>query len=126
MVKGRQKLIQMLRPLLRLLLMLNQMLIQASPDAHPPIPPPDSVHKTPVQVKPPVCHYVPVKHCENVPTHSPRRVAQTVCAIHVDVTAIEDCNEVLTTNCHQTTQTVTHTSNIVGHDTRVGVHVQLL
>ena len=52
MVKGRQKLIQMLRPLLRLLLMLNQMLIQASPDAHPPIPPPDSVHKTPVQVKP--------------------------------------------------------------------------
>ena len=60
----------MLRPLLRLLLMLNRMLIQASPDAHPPIPPPDSVHKTPVQVKPPVCHYVPVKHCENVPTHS--------------------------------------------------------
>ena len=105
--------------------MLNQMLIQASPDAHPPIPPPDSVHKTPVQVKPQSAMMF-LSNTENVPTHSPRQVAQTVCAIHVDVTAIEDCNEVLTTNCHQTTQTATHTSNIVGHDTRVGAHARLL
>merc|ERR1712172_416763 len=52
--------------------------------------------------------------------HTPRRVARTVCAEHVDVTTIEDCQEVITTKCHQVSQSVAHASNVVGHDTRVG------
>ena len=49
-----------------------------------------------------------------------RRVARTVCSEHVDVTTIEDCEEVITTKCHQVSQSVAHASNVVGHDTRVG------
>ena len=43
-----------------------------------------------------------------------RRVARTVCAEHVDVTTIEDCEEVITTQCSQTQQSVAHASNVVG------------
>ena len=43
-----------------------------------------------------------------------------MCAEHVDVTTIEDCQEVITTKCHQVSQSVAHASNVVGHDTRVG------
>jgi len=78
------------------------------------------VHETPLQISEPVCHSVPVKKCDNVPTHVPRRVARTVCAVHTDITTIEDCEEVITTKCSQTQQSVAHASNVVGHDTRVG------
>jgi len=84
-----------------------------------PAPAPQ-VHETPLEISEPVCHSVPVKQCKNVPTHVPRRVARTVCATHVDVTTIEDCEEVITTKCSQTQQSVAHASNVVGHDTRVG------
>merc|ERR1711874_802416 len=96
-------------------------LAEAAPDAaaHPP-PPPPLIQEGPTDVSPPLCHSVPVKHCHNVPTHTPRRVARTICAVHVDITTIEDCEEVITTNCHQTSQTVAHAANVVGHDTRVG------
>ena len=43
-----------------------------------------------------------------------RRVARTVCAVHVDVTTIEDCEEVITTQCSQTQQSVAHASSVVG------------
>jgi len=95
----------------------------ADADAHPPHPfhpPPVEVIESPPQVSHPQCHSVPVKHCENIPTHTPRRVARTICAVHVDITTIEDCEEVITTKCHQTSQSVAHASNVVGHDTRVG------
>ena len=49
-----------------------------------------------------------------------RQVERTVCAVHVDVTTIEDCEEVITTKCSQTQQSLAHASNVVGHDTRVG------
>merc|ERR1712025_1424440 len=98
----------------------------ANPDADPgyhgppPPGPPPLVQEGPAEVSPPLCNSVPVKHCHNVPTHTPRRVARTICAVHVDITTIEDCEEVITTKCHQTSQTVAHASNVVGHDTRVG------
>jgi len=98
----------------------------ANPDADPhyhgppPPGPPPLVQEGPAEVSPPICNSVPVKHCHNVPTHTPRRVARTICAVHVDITTIEDCEEVITTKCHQTSQTVAHASNVVGHDTRVG------
>lgn len=83
-------------------------------------PGPAEIQETPAQVSQPVCHSVPVKQCEKIPTHTPRRVGRTVCAEHVDVTTIEDCQEVITTKCHQVSQSVAHASNVVGHDTRVG------
>ena len=43
-----------------------------------------------------------------------------MCAVHTDITTIEDCEEVITTKCSQTQQSVAHASNVVGHDTRVG------
>ena len=43
-----------------------------------------------------------------------RRVARTVCAVHTDITTIEDCEEVITTKCSQTQQSVAHASNVVG------------
>ena len=51
--------------------------------------------------------------------HTPRRIAKTVCATHVDVTTIEDCKEVITTECSQTSQKVATHSHVVGHDTKV-------
>lgn len=93
----------------------------ADAEAHPPHPlHPAEVHESPAHISHPLCNSVPVKHCENIPTHTPRRVAHTVCAVHVDITTIEDCQEIITTKCSQTSQAVAHASNVVGHDTRVG------
>lgn len=74
----------------------------------------------PKAVSAPVCNSVPVKQCKEVPVHTPRKVAKTVCATHVDVTTVEDCKEVITTQCSQTSQKVAHHSAVVGHDTKVG------
>merc|ERR1711973_633043 len=51
----------------------------------------------------PVCTSVPQKMCKNVA---------------IDI--IEDCKEVITTHCEQTSQKVAHHSSVVGHDSRVG------
>merc|ERR1712212_1174090 len=71
-------------------------------------------------VSAPVCNSVPVKQCKDVPVSTPRKVAKTVGATHVDVTTIEDCKEVITTQCSQTSQKVATHSAVVGHDTKVG------
>merc|ERR1712179_824149 len=76
-------------------------------------------HAAPV-VSAPVCNSVPVKQCKEVPVSTPRKVAKTVCATHVDVTTIEDCKEIITTQCSQTSQKVATHSAVVGHDTKVG------
>ena len=54
-------------------------------------------------------------------------MARTVCAVHVDVTTIEDCEEVITTQCSQTQQSVAHASSVVGtsHVTLYTCHVTL-
>ena len=72
----------------------------------------------PLAVSAPVCNSVPVKQCKNIPVHTPRRIAKTVCATHVDVTTIKDCKEVITTQCSQTSQKVATHSYVVGHDTK--------
>merc|ERR1711874_478981 len=57
-------------------------------------------------VSAPVCNSVPVKQCKDVPVSTPRKVAKTVCATHVDITTIGDCKEIITTQCSQTSQKV--------------------
>ena len=44
-----------------------------------PAPAP-AVHETPLEISEPVCHSVPVKKCENVPTHVPRFTHTTISA----------------------------------------------
>merc|ERR1712106_611986 len=68
----------------------------------------------------PLCTSVPQKMCKQVPIETPRKVKKTLCKTVVDVTTIEDCKEVITTHCEQTSQKVAHHSAVVGHDTRVG------
>merc|ERR1712134_248731 len=88
-------------------------------DADPEPDPGYGYASSPV-VSAPVCNSVPVKQCNDVPVSTPRKVAKTVCATHVDVTTIEDCKEVITTQCSQTSQKVATHSAVVGHDTKVG------
>jgi len=68
----------------------------------------------------PICHSVPQKMCNKVPVNNSRKVKKTVCKTVVDIDIIEDCKEVITTHCEQTSQKVAHHSAVVGHDTRVG------
>jgi len=92
MAKGREKVIQMLRPFRRLLNILNQMLIQR------PLPMDILLFLFLIQSMRLLYKSSPqlamMFLSNTVFLHiSPRRVAQTVCAVHVDVTAIEDCKE---------------------------------
>merc|ERR1711973_1063148 len=68
----------------------------------------------------PVCTSVPQKMCKNVPIETPRKVKKTLCKTVVDIDIIEDCKEVITTHCEQTSKKVAHHSSVVGHDSRVG------
>merc|ERR1712002_424888 len=68
----------------------------------------------------PVCTSVPQKMCKKVPIETPRKIKKTLCKTVVDIDIIEDCKEVITTVCEQTSQRVAHHSAVVGHDTRVG------
>jgi len=68
----------------------------------------------------PICTSVPQKMCKKVPIDTPRKVKKTLCKTVVDIDIIEDCKEVITTHCEQTSQKVAHHSAVVGHDTRVG------
>merc|ERR1712183_73927 len=68
----------------------------------------------------PVCTSVPQKMCKNVPIDTPRKVKKTLCKTVVDIDIIDDCKEVITTHCEQTSQKVAHHSSVVGHDSRVG------
>merc|ERR1712128_386283 len=74
----------------------------------------------PVATSPPVCNSVPVKQCTNTPVSVPRRIAKTLCKTVTEVTTVEDCKEVITTHCTQTSQQVAVSSNVVGQDTVVG------
>merc|ERR1712098_759690 len=65
---------------------------------------------------------VPVflKRCARKCLDTPRKVKKTLCKTVVDIDIIEDCKEVITTHCEQTSQKVAHHSSVVGHDSRVG------
>ena len=55
-----------------------------------------------------------MKKCNKVPVSTSRKVPKTVCKTVVDITTIEDCEEVIITKCSQTQQSVAHASNVVG------------
>lgn len=67
----------------------------------------------------PVCTLTPVKECKPRTVENPRQVCQTVIDIHEDTVVTENCEEVVTTQCTQTSQTVAHASAIVDKSTRL-------
>jgi len=87
---------------------------EASPDAdaHGYTPGPSVAHE-------PVCASHPVRTCNKVPEQRPRQVSRVVCKQVVDVTTIEDCQDVITTQCQQVYKKVAHSSSVVGQDTRL-------
>merc|ERR1712106_1312833 len=69
---------------------------------------------------PPICSSVPVRTCNKVPVSTPRKVAKTVCKEIGDVQIIQDCTETVSTTCTQQSTQQSHSSAVVGADTRVG------
>merc|ERR1711874_835749 len=66
----------------------------------------------------PVATSAPV--CSRVPVHTPRKIARTVCKEVVDIQIIQDCTETISTTCTQQSVQQSHSSAVVGADTRVG------
>ena len=70
----------------------------------------------------PRCHNNVQKQCHKVPQQHSRKVARPVCKTIVDTTYIEQCQDIVTQHCQQTSQQVHHSSAVVGHDTQVISH----
>jgi|ERR1712059_194536 len=61
----------------------------------------------------PECTLTPVKECVPRQVENPRKVCQTVVDVHEDTVVREDCEEVITTTCTQTSQTAQQSSAVV-------------
>merc|ERR1712013_321353 len=58
--------------------------------------------------------------CNSVPVRTPRKIAKTVCKEVVDIKIIKDCTDTVSTTCTQQSVQQSHSSAVVGADTRVG------
>merc|ERR1712126_73098 len=65
----------------------------------------------------PVCTHTPVKECTPRQVKKPRKVCQTVFDLYEDTVVTENCEEVVTTECTQISQTSTQSSQIVDKST---------
>merc|ERR1711887_316386 len=75
---------------------------------------------SPVSASAPVCRSVPVRTCNKVPVNRPRKVAKTVCKTVTDIKVIKDCTDTVSTTCTQQSVQQSHSSAVVGSDSRVG------
>merc|ERR1712105_558513 len=78
------------------------------------------VYASPVATSAPLCNSVPVRTCNKVPVSTPRKIAKTVCKEVVDIKIIKDCTDTVSTTCTQQSVQQSHSSAVVGADTRVG------
>merc|ERR1739838_955013 len=62
----------------------------------------------------------PFRTCENFPFSTPTKIAKTVCKEFVDIKIIKDCTDTVSTTCTQQSVQQSHSSAVVGADTRVG------
>ena len=69
-------------------------------------------------VGPHKCKDITQQVCTKIPHHN----AKDVCEVIVDVTYIEECEDVISTHCHEDYTEVHHESHVVGHDTHVVGH----
>merc|ERR1712126_767018 len=65
----------------------------------------------------PLCTHTPVKECTPRQVKKPRKVCQTVFDLYEDTVVTENCEEVVTTECTQISQTSTQSSQIVDKST---------
>merc|ERR1712055_767198 len=77
-------------------------------------------YASPVATSAPLCNSVPVRTCNKVPVSTPRKIAKTVCKEVVDIKIIKDCTDTVSTICTQQSVQQSHSSAVVGADTRVG------
>merc|ERR1712002_730215 len=77
-------------------------------------------YTSPVATSAPLCNSVPVRTCNKVPVSTPRKIAKTVCKEVVDIKIIKDCTDTVSTTCTQQSVQQSHSSAVVGADTRVG------
>merc|ERR1711887_470847 len=75
---------------------------------------------SPVSASAPICRSVPVRTCNKVPVNRPRKVAKTVCKTVTDIKVIKDCTDTVSTTCTQQSVQQSHSSAVVGSDSRVG------
>merc|ERR1711887_241789 len=75
---------------------------------------------SPVSTSAPICRSVPVRTCNKVPVNRPRKVAKTVCKTVTDIKVIKDCTDTVSTTCTQQSVQQSHSSAVVGSDSRVG------
>merc|ERR1711970_909603 len=75
---------------------------------------------SPVLASAPVCRSVPVRTCNKVPINRPRKVAKTVCKTVTDIKIIKDCTDTVSTTCTQQSVQQSHSSAVVGSDSKVG------
>merc|ERR1711887_25516 len=75
---------------------------------------------SPVSASAPVCRSVPVRTCNKVPINRPRKVAKTVCKTVTDINIIKDCTDTVSTTCIQQSVQQSHSSAVVGSDSKVG------
>merc|ERR1712145_31002 len=79
-----------------------------------------NAYASPVATSAPICKSVPVKTCNKFPVSTPRKIAKTVCKEVVDVKIIQDCTETVSTTCTQQSVQQSHSSAVVGANTKVG------
>merc|ERR1711887_191972 len=77
-------------------------------------------YASPVATSAPLCNSVPARTCNKVPVSTPRKIAKTVCKEVVDIKIIKDCTDTVSTTCTQQSVQQSHSSAVVGADTRVG------
>merc|ERR1719495_1517555 len=75
---------------------------------------------SPVSASAPICRSVPVRTCNKVPVNRPRKVAKTVCKTVTDIKVIKDCTDTVSTTCTQQSVQQSHSSAVVGSDSKVG------
>merc|ERR1711974_352878 len=70
----------------------------------------------------PRCHNKNARQCHKTPKQHSRKIPRKVCKTIVDTTYIEQCKNIVTTHCQETSQKVHHSSHVVGHDSKVVAH----
>merc|ERR1712128_307141 len=68
------------------------------------------------------CFSKPHTQCHQNPVQNQRQECHEEYDVIVDTTYIEECQDIITTQCHETSQQVQHSSAVVGHDSQVVSH----
>merc|ERR1712098_810153 len=70
----------------------------------------------------PKCHDKKDRQCKKIPKQNSRKIPRKECKTIIDTTYIENFQDIITTHCQETHQQVSHSSAVVGHDSKVVSH----